>query len=69
MLCDDCTQSKAEYHMGHGICLCEQCARNFDAARVMEKIQQRNLILKQLAEGEYVPFETLKIIPVEYLMS
>ena len=69
MLCDDCTKCDASTHMGQGICICDECIRNFDQKRVLEKIKERNVILQKIADDEWVDFEILKKVPVSFLLG
>ena len=65
MRCDDCYKNDAVSHLGHGICLCDICLRNFNRRCVIEKMQHRSETLRKLAEGDFVDFEDLKQIPID----
>lgn len=68
MFCDDCYKEQAVMHIGHGICLCDTCVKNFDLPRVLGKMKDRHMVLKRLAEGEWVDFDLLKQVPINMLM-
>lgn len=48
MVCDDCYERRATIHLGHGICLCDQCMLNFNRELVLTKMKKRQMVLQQI---------------------